>query len=92
MADYIYRNLEFIRYQRAAIPYSNPINAFAIEKGWHIQYILSLTAGSVIGGICVAAIASVAQHSFESGLAAGSYALGLAAILLALLTLLSTIM
>lgn len=91
MADFTYRNLEFIRYGYAANPYSNTINAFAIEKGWHIRYILSLTAATVMGGICVVAIASVAQHSFESGIAAGSYALGLVAILLALLTLLSTI-
>jgi len=46
---------------------------------------LWLFAAGVLGSICVVAIATAMNQSFESGLTAGSYALALAGVFLAIL-------
>jgi hypothetical protein len=52
---------------------------------------LWLFAAGVLGSICVA-IATAMNQSFESGLTAGSYALALAGVFLAVLTFLSAVL
>jgi hypothetical protein len=53
---------------------------------------LWLFAAGVLGSICVVAIATSMNQSFESGLTAGSYALALAGVFLAVLTFLSAVL
>jgi hypothetical protein len=53
---------------------------------------LWLFAAGVLGSICVVAIATAMNQSFESGLTAGSYALALAGVFLAILTFLSAVL
>lgn len=52
---------------------------------------LCLFAGSVFCSICIVALVTTINRSFEVGFTAGSYALALATMLLALLTLLSAV-
>lgn len=61
-------------------------------EGWHVHYLLCLVAVGLLCSICVVAITTAVTQSFEAGLSAGSYALGLAAVLLAVLTFLSAVL
>ncbi len=63
-----------------------------LVEGWHVRYLLCLVAVSLLCSICVVVITTAMNQSFEAGLTAGTYALGLAAILLAVLTFLSAIL
>jgi hypothetical protein len=58
--------------------YGKTVNAFKIVEGWHLRYLLCLFAAGVLCSICVVAIVTAMNQSFESGLTAGSYALALA--------------
>jgi hypothetical protein len=53
---------------------------------------LCLFAVGVLCSICVVAIVTIMNQSFESGLTAESYALALAGIFLAILTFLSAVL
>ena len=64
------------------------INPFLLVEGWHVRYFICLVAVS----LCTIGIVTVIKGSFEAGLTGGSCALGLAAVLLAALTLLSIIL
>ena len=77
--------MEFDAYSDAIGPYGRPINAFLLIEGWHVRYFICLVAVS----LCTISIVTVINGSFEAGLTGGSYALGLAAVLLAALTILS---
>jgi hypothetical protein len=72
-------------------PYGKTINGFLIVEGWHVHCILWIMIGCLFCSICVAAVTTAASHSLDSGLAAGSYAVGFGATALALLTFLSAI-
>ncbi|KAI9816039.1 MAG: hypothetical protein M1827_002031 [Pycnora praestabilis] len=84
-------SLEYDTYADAANPYGKTIKAFLLIEGWHVRYLLCLVAGSLVCSVCIVAIATVVTRSIEAGLTAGSYGLGLTAIVLAVLTLLSAI-
>lgn len=53
---------------------------------------LSMFAGSVLFSLCIVALVTTINGSFEIGFAAGSYALALATIIFAVLTLLSAVL
>jgi hypothetical protein len=74
-----------------ANPYGKSINAFELVEGWRIQYLLCLVLASLLLSIYVVATATAITKCFEAGLTKGSYALGLATIILAVLTFLSAV-
>jgi hypothetical protein len=84
-------DLQYDTYEDAANPYGKSINAFQIVEGWRIQYLLVLVLASMILSICVVAI-TTATSNIGDGLTAGSYALGLATVILAVLTFLSAVL
>lgn len=88
---YSYSDLTYDTYEDAANPYGKSINAFELVEGWRIQYLLCLVLASLLLSICVVATATAITKSFEAGLTTGSYALGLATIILAVLTFLSAV-
>lgn len=75
----------------AICPYGKTVNAFLLIEGWHIRYLFCLVAASLLASICVVAVATGISQSIEAGLTAGSYTLGLATIILGLLTFLSAV-
>lgn len=85
------RNLAWDGWNDAASPYGKLIYGFQLIEGWHIRYLLCLIAGSLILSVCVVAVSTAILGNFEAGLTAGSYALALTAIGLAVLTFLSAI-
>jgi hypothetical protein len=89
---YLTSFLQFDTYQDAANPHGKTINAFKIVKGWRVRYMLCLFTAGILGSICVVAIATSMNQSFESGLTAGSYALALAGVFLAVLTFLGAVL
>ena len=69
--------------------YGKQINGFQVIRSWHLRYLLCFFAAALVVVFSVTAAATAVTKSFEVGLSVGSYALGLAAILIAILTLLS---
>jgi len=61
-------------------------------EGWRVQYMLCLALGSLLLSVCVVATGTAITHSFQDGLTAGSYALGLATVTPAILTFLSAVL
>ena len=57
-----------------------------------MRYFICLVAVGMVFSLCTIGIVTVINGSFEAGLTGGSYALGLAAVLLAALTILSVIL
>lgn len=87
-----YKRLKMDSYMDAANPYGKTIYAFQLVEGWRTRYILCLIAISLVCSICVVGITTAAHQSFEVGLTVGSYVLGFATILLAVVTLFSAIL
>jgi len=79
------------KYFDAANPHGKTINAFILAEGWHIRCLLCLVAASFACSICIAAITATMSEKFEAGLTAGSYSLGLAAVLLGLFAFFSAV-
>jgi hypothetical protein len=75
----------------AISPYGKVVYGFQLIEGWHIRSILYLVIASLFLSACVVAISTAILHSFEAGLTAGSYALAIAAVILATLTFFSAI-
>lgn len=75
----------------AANPYGKTINAFLVVEGWNITLLLRLIGIGVLLTICAVSVVTAACHSIEIGLTAGSYAVGLLAVFLAIFTFLSAI-
>ena len=88
----MFSDLEYDRDDDAICAYGKTVNGFMLVQGWHLRYLFCLVISSLVASICVVAIATAVCHSFEAGLTAGSYALGLMTIVLALLTFLSFIL
>jgi hypothetical protein len=84
-------DLQYDTYEDAANPYGKSVNAFQIVEGWRIQYLLILVLASMVLSTCVVAI-TTAISNIGDGLTAGSYALGLATVILVVLTVLSPIL
>jgi predicted Co/Zn/Cd cation transporter (cation efflux family) len=76
----------------AANPYGKTVYAFTVVEGWHVRYMLLLLIASILCSICVVAVATAVSQSLEGGLTAGSYALGIATILLSIMTFLSAVL
>lgn len=69
-----------------AKPYGTPLRAILFVKGWQTRYILILLILSLCASAAAVAMATAIGHSFEVGLAVGSYVLGIAAMLAGTLT------
>ncbi|KFY68680.1 hypothetical protein V496_00893 [Pseudogymnoascus sp. VKM F-4515 (FW-2607)] len=87
-----YRSLQYDIFAGEANPYGRTINAFKVIEGWHPRYMLSMFAGSVLFSLCIVALVTTINGSFEIGFTAGSYALALATMIFAVLTLLSAVL
>ena len=84
-------NLAVDKFDDAANPYGKLVSAFAIVEGWQTRYLLFLIGLGLFVSVLVVSIATIASRSLETGLTAGSYALGVVTLLLATMTLASAI-
>lgn len=80
------------RFTDAANPYGKTVFAFRLVEGWRVRYLLCLVAISLACSLGIIGIVTAADGSIEDGVTAGSYALGLAAVFLAVMTFLSAIL
>ena len=78
-------------YHDAEDPYGKSINALELVSGWRVRRLLWTTLAAIVADICIVAIVTLSSGSGEIGLAAGSYAAAVEALLMALLTLLSVV-
>ena len=85
------RNLAWDTWQDAANPYGQTINGFQLIEGWNIRYLLCLILSSLLLSACVVAVSTAIQGNLEAGMTAGSYALAITTLGLAVLTFLSAI-
>jgi len=67
------------------------VNALELVYGWQIRKLLWTTFATILVDICIVAIVTLLTGSGETGLAAGSYAAAIEALLMALLTLLGAV-
>lgn len=86
-----FRNLAWDQGYYAIKPDGKVVYGFQLIEGWHVRSILYLVISSLFLSACVIAISTAILHSFEAGLTAGSYALAIAAVILAALTFFSAI-
>jgi hypothetical protein len=71
--------------------YGKTVDALELVSGWRIRRILWTTLAAIVLDIFIVAIVTLLTGSGETGLAAGSYAAAIEALLMALLTLLGAI-
>jgi len=83
--------LAYETYHDAEDPYGKSINALELVSGWRVRRLLWTTFIAILADICIVAIVTLSSGSGGTGLAAGSYAAAVEALLMALLTLLSAI-
>lgn len=86
-----FRYLAYESYTDAEDPYGKAINALELVKGWRMRRLLWTTLAAIAVDICIVAIVTLLSRSGETGLAAGSYAAAIQALLMALLTLLGAV-
>jgi hypothetical protein len=79
-------------YNEAANPYGKQVDAFMVVEGWRISYLLYLIGSSLVCSICVVCVGAAVTRSFEAGLTAGTYCLGLASVALTAMTISSYIL
>lgn len=84
--------LMYDSYGNAREPYGKIVNGFLIVEGWHLRFLLLVMASCVLCSICIVAVTTAASHSLDAGLAAGSYAVGIGATTIAILTFVSAIL
>ena len=75
-----------IRFQDAASLERPGIPALSPVDGWHTKRLLVLIGLGVLSSIFVTALATVLGKSVEVGLIAGTYAMGIIAVLIGTLT------
>lgn len=92
MLNNSHRSLQYDISADAANPYGKTINGFKVIEGWHPRYMLCMFASSVFFSLCIVALITTINGSFEIGFTAGSYALALATMVFAVLTLLSAVL
>lgn len=68
------------------------MNALELISGWRIRRLLWTVLLATACNICVVAIVTLVSNGIERGLAFGSYAVGIEALLLASLTMLSALL
>ncbi|GAB7327624.1 hypothetical protein MBLNU13_g11469t1 [Cladosporium sp. NU13] len=78
-------------FRDAEEPYGKAVDALELVSGWRIRRLLWTTLTAIVIDICIVAIVTLLTGSGETGLAAGSYAAAIEALLMALLTLLSAV-
>ena len=81
------RHLAYETYTDAEDPYGKAVNALELVRGWRIRRVLWTTLTAIVVDICIVAIVTLLSRSGETGLAAGSYAAAIQALLMALVTL-----
>lgn len=86
------RDLAYERFYNAENPYGKTVDALELVSGWRIRRLLWTTLASIVVDICIVAAVTMLTGSGETGLAAGSYAAAIEALLMALLTLLSAVL
>lgn len=85
------RHLAYETYTDAEDPYGKAVNALELVRGWRIRRVLWTTLTAIVVDICIVAIVTLLSRSGETGLAAGSYAAAIQALLMALVTLLGAV-
>ncbi|KAL9638748.1 MAG: hypothetical protein Q9164_001365 [Protoblastenia rupestris] len=73
-------------------PFGKTIHALELIQGWHTMRLLYSTIAAAIADVLIVAMITVATKSLQSGLAAGSYAVGLQALFLAMLAMLGVVL
>ena len=84
-------DLAWERHCDAEEPYGKDVDALELVGGWRVRRLLWTTLTAIVFDICIVAIVTLLTRSGETGLAAGSYAAAIEALLMALLTLLSAV-
>jgi hypothetical protein len=72
-------------------PCGKAVDALGLVSGWRARRLLWTILTAILLDICIVAIVTLLTGSGETGLAAGSYAAAIEALLVALLTLLSAV-
>jgi hypothetical protein len=91
LTSLFFRHLAYESYTDAEDPYGKAINALELVRGWRMRRVLWTTLAAIVIDICIVAIVTLLSQSGETGLAAGSYAAAIQALLMALSTLLSAV-
>ncbi|KAM0714407.1 hypothetical protein Q7P37_010194 [Cladosporium fusiforme] len=86
-----YESLAYETYFDAEDPYGKSIDAFELVRGWRVRRLLWTTIAAIVIDICIVAVVTLLSGSGETGLAAGSYAAAVEALMMALLTLLNAV-
>jgi len=73
-------------------PFGKTIHALELIQGWHTKRLLYSVIAAAIPDVLVVAIITVTTKSLQSGLAAGSYTVGLQALFLAMLAMLGIVL
>ena len=72
-------------------PCGKAANALELASGWRVQRLLWTILTAIVLDICIVAIVALLTGSGKTGIAAGSYAAAIEALLVDLLTLLSAV-
>ena len=91
-ADSCHRELRYDRYCDAADPLGKTIDAFELVKGWQVQHLLWILLVAVMIVVGTVAVCTPVFRNLQTGLAAGSSAVGIEAFVLGGLTLLSVVL
>lgn len=85
-------DLAFDMFEDAEHSHGKSVYALELVNGWGLRKLLWTTLAAIVIDICIVAIVTLLTGSSETGLAAGSYASAIEALLMALLTLLSALL
>lgn len=77
---------------RKSVPFRAGIPALLLIDGWHTRRMLILTGFAVLMGILVTALGVAVGHNINEGLTVGTYAFGVVAVLITVLTFFSAIL
>lgn len=84
-------DLAYDTFYDAEDPYGKDVNALELINGWRVRRLLWTTLAAIVLDICIVAVVTLLTGSGETGLAAGSYAAAIEALMMALLTLLGAV-
>ena len=68
------------------------IHGFQLVKGWQVNHLLWILLTAVVIAVGTVAVCTLVFRNLQTGLAAGSYAVGIEAFVLGALTLLSVVL
>ena len=72
-------------------PRGKAVDALKLISSWRVRRLLWTILKAIVLDVCIVAIVTLLTGSGETGLAAGSYAAAIEALLMAVLTLLSAV-